>query len=45
VVDASLVEHALFERNAARVALADEVRSPFGSGETVAGHGDRVLSS
>ena len=26
VVDASLVDHALFERNAARVALADEVR-------------------
>ena len=43
VVDASLVEHALFERNAARVALADEVRSLFGSGETIAGHGDRVL--
>ena len=43
VVDASLVEHPLFERNAARVALADEVRALFGTGETVAGHGDRVL--
>lgn len=43
VIDASLVDHPLFERNAARVALADEVRALFGTGETVAGHGDRVL--
>jgi hypothetical protein len=43
VVDASLTDHPVFERNAARVALAHEVGTLFGSGETVAGHGDRVL--
>jgi len=43
VVDASLADHPILERNAARVALATETKRLFSSGETVAVHGDRVL--
>jgi hypothetical protein len=43
VVDASFDDHVLFERNAARVALAGEIKALFDTGETVAIHGDRVL--
>jgi hypothetical protein len=43
VVDASLADHPILERNAARVALATETKRLFASGETVAVHGDRVL--
>jgi hypothetical protein len=43
VVDPELTDHPLMERNAARVAVASEVRRLFRSGETVAVHRDRVL--
>jgi hypothetical protein len=43
VVDASLADHPVLERNAARVALGNETKALFASGETVAADGDRLL--
>jgi hypothetical protein len=43
VVDASLEEHPQLERNAARVAVANEAKALFSTGETVVAHGDRVF--
>ena len=43
VVDASLVEHPQLERNAARVAMAVEVKGQFSTGETVVVHEDRMM--
>ncbi len=43
VVDAALGDHPVFERSAARVALATETKGLFNTGETVAIHGERVL--
>jgi hypothetical protein len=43
VVDASLEDHPQLERNAARVAVANEAKTLFSTGETIVTHGDRVL--
>jgi len=43
IVDAGLHEHPTFERNAARVALADQTKSLFNTGETVAVQADRLF--